>query len=132
MAGKETAEKGKLWISKDINVVFFEQDPQFQEELSILDNIFHHPNPVTTAIKSFEAASETEDTDALMVSIEEMDHLGAWDFDAKVKQIFTRLNIDHLVQPVKTLSGGQRKRVALARTLIDIAFGSRRSISDHG
>jgi ATP-binding cassette subfamily F protein uup len=123
LAGKETAESGKLWISKDINVVFFEQDPQFQEELSILDNIFHHPNPVTTAIKSFEAASETEDTDAIMSSIEEMDHLNAWDFDAKVKQIFSRLYIDHLVQPVKSLSGGQRKRVALARTLIDISFG---------
>ncbi len=125
LAGKEKAEAGKLWISKDINVVFFEQDPQFKEDLSILDNIFHHPNPVTTAIKSFEAASETEDTEALMVSIEQMDHLGAWDFDAKVKQIFSKLNIDHLVQPVKLLSGGQRKRVALARTLIDISFGSR-------
>ncbi|HEV3224907.1 MAG TPA: ABC-F family ATP-binding cassette domain-containing protein [Puia sp.] len=125
LAGKEKAEAGKLWISKDINVVFFEQDPQFQEDLSILDNIFHHPNPVTTAIKSFEAASETEDTEALMGSIEQMDHLGAWDFDAKVKQIFSRLNIDHLVQPVKSLSGGQRKRVALARTLVDISFGSR-------
>ncbi len=124
LAGKEKAEAGKLWISKDINVVFFEQDPQFQEELSILDNIFHHPNPVTTAIKSFEAASETEDTDALMESIEQMDHLSAWDFDAKVKQIFSRLNIDHLIQPVKSLSGGQRKRVALARTLVDITFGS--------
>jgi ABC transport system ATP-binding/permease protein len=123
LAGKEKAETGKLWISKDINVVFFEQDPQFQEELSILDNIFHHPNPVTTAIKAFEAASETEDTDAIMDSIEQMDHLNAWDFDAKVKQIFSRLNIDHLVQPVKSLSGGQRKRVALARTLIDISFG---------
>jgi ABC transport system ATP-binding/permease protein len=125
LAGKEKAEAGKLWISKDINVVFFEQDPQFQEDLSILDNIFHHPNPVTTAIKLFEAASETEDTDALMDCIEEMDHLNAWDFDAKVKQIFSRLNIDHLVQPVKTLSGGQRKRVALARTLIDVGFGNR-------
>jgi ABC transport system ATP-binding/permease protein len=125
LAGKEKAEAGKLWVSKDINVVFFEQDPQFQEDLSILDNIFHHPNPVTTAIKSFEAASETEDTEALMECIEQMDHLSAWDFDAKVKQIFSKLNIDHLVQPVKSLSGGQRKRVALARTLIDISFGSR-------
>jgi ABC transport system ATP-binding/permease protein len=123
LAGREKAEAGKLWVSKEINVVFFEQDPRFQEELSILDNIFHHPNPVTTAIKLFEAAGETEDTEALMESIEQMDHLNAWDFDAKVKQIFSRLNIDHLVQPVSSLSGGQRKRVALARTLIDISFG---------
>jgi ATP-binding cassette subfamily F protein uup len=125
LAGKEKAEGGKLWVSKEVNVVFFEQDPQFQEELSILDNIFHHPNPVTTAVKLFEAASETEDTDALMDSIEQMDHLNAWDFDAKIKQIFSRLNIDHLIQPVKSLSGGQRKRVALARTLIDVSFGSK-------
>jgi ATP-binding cassette subfamily F protein uup len=128
LAGKETPESGKLWISKEINVVFFEQDPLFQEELSVLDNIFHHPNPVTTAVKAFEVASETEDTDALMASMEEMDHLNAWDFDAKVKQIFGRLNIDHLVQPVNSLSGGQRKRVALARTLLDLQFGSREAL----
>jgi ATP-binding cassette subfamily F protein uup len=128
LAGKETPESGKLWISKEINVVFFEQDPVFQEELSVLDNIFHHPNPVTIAVKSFEAASETEDTDALMASIEQMDHLNAWDFDAKVKQIFGRLNIDHLVQPANSLSGGQRKRVALARTLLDLQFGSREAL----
>lgn len=123
LAGKETVEKGKVWISKDITVTFFEQEPKFQEELSVLDNVFHHKHPVITAIKAFEAASESGDTDALMESIDQMDHLSAWDFDAKVKQIFSRLNIEHLIQPVKTLSGGQRKRVALARTLIDVGFG---------
>ena len=51
-----------------------------------------------------------------------MDELGAWDFDTKVKQILGRLNIHHLNQAVGTLSGGQRKRVALAKTLIDIGF----------
>ncbi|MDP4213055.1 MAG: ABC-F family ATP-binding cassette domain-containing protein [Bacteroidota bacterium] len=124
LAGKETADSGKVWISKDITVTFFEQEPRFQEDLSVLDNVFHHKHPVITAIKAFEAASESGDTDALMESIDQMDHLSAWDFDAKVKQIFSRLNIDHLIQPVKTLSGGQRKRVALARTLIDIGFGN--------
>ena len=124
LAGKETVDKGKAWISKDITVTFFEQEPKFQEELSVLDNVFHHKHPVITAIKAFEAASESGDTDALMESIDQMDHLSAWDFDAKVKQIFSRLNIEHLIQPVKTLSGGQRKRVALARTLIDVGFGN--------
>lgn len=51
-----------------------------------------------------------------------MDELGAWDFDAKVKQVLGKLNIHQLNQPVRTLSGGQRKRVALARTLIDVGF----------
>jgi ABC transport system ATP-binding/permease protein len=51
-----------------------------------------------------------------------MDELGAWDFDAKVKQVLGKLNIHHLTQPVNKLSGGERKRVALAKTLIDIGF----------
>ncbi|HVY75081.1 MAG TPA: ABC-F family ATP-binding cassette domain-containing protein [Puia sp.] len=124
LAGRETADTGKVWISKEVTVTFFEQDPPFEETLSVLDNIFHHQHPVIAAIKAFEAAGEHDDTDALMKSIEEMDRLGAWDFDAKVKQILSRLNIHHLDQPVNKLSGGQRKRVALARTLIDIGFGN--------
>ncbi len=82
----------------------------------------HNNHPVINAIKEFEAASETEDHDRISASIMQMDELGAWDFDTKVKQVLGKLNIHHLEQPVKTLSGGQRKRVALAKTLIDIGF----------
>ncbi|MGC5376622.1 ATP-binding cassette domain-containing protein, partial [Salmonella enterica] len=58
----------------------------------------------------------------------EMDDLGAWDFEAKVKQILSKLNIHHLNNPVKELSGGQRKRVALAKTLIDIGFAHQHTL----
>mgnify|MGYP002619592525 FL=1 len=122
LAGKETADTGTVWINKEVTVALFEQEPAFIEELSVLDNIFHHNHPVINAIRDYESISESGDPDKLGAAIVRMDELGAWDFDAKVKQIFGKLNIHQLNQPVRTLSGGQRKRVALARTLIDIGF----------
>ncbi|MCG7858773.1 ABC-F family ATP-binding cassette domain-containing protein [Flavihumibacter sediminis] len=122
LSGKETPDSGKVWINKDVTVALFDQEPEFIEELSVLDNIFHHNHPTLNAIKAFEAASESEDAEALGKAISGMDDTGGWDFDSKVKQILGKLNIHHLNQAVGTLSGGQKKRVALARTLIDIGF----------
>ncbi|MGE9315169.1 ABC-F family ATP-binding cassette domain-containing protein [Niabella sp. CJ426] len=122
LAGKETPDKGKLWISKDVDVVLFEQEPDLDPERTISDNVFFHNNPVITAIKDYESASEAEDVDKIADALGRMDELNAWDFDAKVKQIFGKLKIHHLDAVVKNLSGGQKKRVALAKTLIDIGF----------
>jgi len=124
LSGKEIADEGKVWINKEVDVVLFEQEPKFQEDRSVLDNIFFHSHPIINAIKEFEAISENPDNDhdKFTTALVKMDELGAWDFDARVKQIFGKLNIHQLNQPVRTLSGGQRKRVALARTLIDIGF----------
>lgn len=122
LAGKETADEGKLWIHKDVTVALFEQEPSFLDELSVLDNIFHHNHPVINAIKAYEEASELGDAETLGKAIVKMDELHAWDFDSKVKQILGKLQIHQLGQSAGTLSGGQRKRVALARTLIEIGF----------
>lgn len=122
LAGKETPGEGKAWINKEVTVALFDQEPVFQENLSVLDNIFHHNHPVINAIKEFEAASEDGTPEQMTDAIVKMDELGAWDFDTSVKQILGKLNIHHLNQPAGTLSGGQRKRVALAKTLIDIGF----------
>jgi ABC transport system ATP-binding/permease protein len=122
LAGQETPDEGKVWINKEVDVVLFEQEPSFIESKSVLDNIFFHDHPIINAIKEYEAISEEGDADNLNKSIIKMDELGAWDFDAKVKQVLGKLNIHHLTQPVNKLSGGERKRVALAKTLIDIGF----------
>jgi ATP-binding cassette subfamily F protein uup len=122
LSGTETADSGKVWVHKDVTIALFEQDPQFIENKSILDNIFHHNHPVINAIKEYEAASDAEDADKIGDAIVKLDELNAWDFDTKVKQILGKLNIHHLNQIAGTLSGGQRKRVALAKTLIDIGF----------
>lgn len=122
LSGKEKQDEGKLWINKDVDVVLFEQEPVFDETKSIVDNIFFHSHPVLNAIKEYEIISEDGNPEKLNEALHKMDELGAWDFDSKVKQVLGKLNIHNLHQPVNTLSGGQRKRVALAKTLIDIGF----------
>lgn len=122
LAGKEYEDEGNVWINKDVDIALFEQNPEFHERESILQNIFFHKHPVMDAIREYEDAMETDDTGRQSSAIVRMDELGAWDFDAKVKQILGKLRIHNLQQIVNTLSGGQRKRVALARTLIDIGF----------
>lgn len=122
IAGKETSDEGKLWIHKDVDVALFEQDPDLDETASVLDNIFHTAHPVIRTIKEYEAAVDAGNDEAIGNALIKMDEANAWDFDAKVKQIMGKLNIHQLQQNVATLSGGQRKRIALARTLIDIGF----------
>ncbi len=122
LTGKETADSGKSWVNKDVTVALFEQDPKFEESKSVIENIFELNHPIINAIKKYEIAIEEEDLDGITEGIQSMDDLNAWDFETKVHQILDKLNIHHLKNPVKDLSGGQRKRVALAKTLISIGF----------
>lgn len=128
LCGNETTDSGKLFIHKDVTVALFEQDPKFDETKTVLENIFHTNHPVLNVIREYELASENEDGDKMAELFEKMDDLGAWDFEVKVKQILTKLNVHHLEQPVSDLSGGQRKRVALAKTLIDIGFDHKHTL----
>jgi len=132
LSGGETADSGTVWINKDVTVALFEQDPKFDENKTVLENIFHTENPIIRAIRDYEAAVDAseeaaitgkdDDGQAISDALARMDDLNAWSFESKVKEIMDKLNIHHLKQPVSSLSGGQRKRVALAQTLIDIGF----------
>jgi ATP-binding cassette subfamily F protein uup len=128
LSGQETADSGKLFIHKDVTVALFEQDPKFDENKTVLENIFHTSNPILNVIREYEAAAESEDGEALAELFGKMDDLNAWEFEVKVKQILTKLNVHHLQQKVSDLSGGQRKRVALAKTLIDIGFDHKHTL----
>lgn len=126
--GQEFADEGKLFIHKDVTVALFEQEPVFDESKTVLENIFHTEHPALNAIKQYEVAAESDNSDDILAAIVAMDEQNAWAFEAKVKEILSKLNIHHLQQPVDSLSGGQRKRVALARVLIDIGFDHKHTL----
>jgi ATP-binding cassette subfamily F protein uup len=128
LAGKETIDEGEIWVHKDVTVALFEQEPKFNENKTVLENIFHVNHPVITAIKTYENAVEMNDEKALSSSLIKMDELNAWEFESNVKQILGKLNIHHLQSKINELSGGQRKRIALAQTLIDIGFEHKHSL----
>lgn len=130
LAGKEPPDEGTLWVHKDVTVALLDQQPEFEENLSVIDNIFIHPHPVLQLIRRYETmvACPEPDSKALTGLIAEMDEAGAWQFESKVKEILGKLQITFLDQKMETLSGGQRKRVALARTLIDAGFDERHAL----
>jgi len=125
LCGKETVDEGKVWVHKEVTVVMLEQQNAFDLKKTILANIFAQDHPILNAIREYEHLTDQDgdpDPALLANAIARMDELGAWHFDAKVKQILGKLNIHHLDQHMGTLSGGQLKRVALAKVLIDIGF----------
>ena len=126
LAGQEQPEEGKIWLHKEVDVVFFEQNPSLANDKTVAENIFFHNHPVMNAIRDYEFAVASDQPTLIEQAISRMDELQAWDADARVKQILSKLNVRQLDKLVGILSGGQQKRVALAKTLIDIGFGHKK------
>ncbi|MBS1618581.1 MAG: ABC-F family ATP-binding cassette domain-containing protein [Bacteroidetes bacterium] len=130
IAGRDTAEEGKVWVHKDVKVCFLDQEPVFDPAKTVVENIFDHRHPMIDAVKEYEALMEDEnpDADKLTDAMGKMDELNAWDFESKVHQILGRLKIGTLTNKAGQLSGGQKKRLALAKTLIDVEFDASRKL----
>ena len=121
IAGLDTADSGTVWVHKDVKVIMLQQDTVFDNAKSIWDNILRMHNPIVKVVKEYEMYLEEDkhDDDKLNELIEQLSELNAWNFESDLKQILGKLNLHHLNEPVKNLSGGQRKRVALAQALIE-------------
>jgi ATP-binding cassette subfamily F protein uup len=125
LAGRDTADSGKIWINKEVSVSFLDQNPEFDESKNVLENILNYNHPVINLVREYEAAMLHHEETKLLELMPKMDELNAWNFESKVKEILSSLKITDLDQIAKSLSGGQRKRLALAKVLIDISFGER-------
>ena len=118
LSGKEGYDSGNIVFRRDLRVDYLEQDPQYPEELTVLEACFHHGNSTVELIKEYERCMETEGHPGLENLLARMDQEKAWEYEQKAKQILSQLKIRNFDQKVKQLSGGQLKRVALANALI--------------
>lgn len=120
ITGLDDPDSGQVVIRKGIRMEFLSQEPNLQDELTIEESIFASDSDILKVIEAYEKALENpEDEDAYQKAFEQMEIHNAWDFETQYKQILTKLKLDDLKLKVKTLSGGQKKRLALAIILIN-------------
>ena len=119
IAGKEDYDSGRIVFNNDIRVGYLEQVPSFQSSKSVIDTCIEGDEPLAIAVRNYEHALHNGNSDAMTAAIQEMDNCKAWDYEDRFKQILSMLKITDINQPIEQLSGGQIKRVALAKILIN-------------
>ncbi len=126
IAGKIEPDSGKVSFRNDIHYIYLEQNPLLYTELSVIDVIFTSDNPKMKAVREYEEAllevskQENEHTHTkLSQAIAQMDRFELWDYEARAKEILSKLGITNLEQKVSTLSGGERKKIALSKVLTE-------------
>ncbi len=126
ISGKEIADSGKVTFRNDTRVAFLEQEPEFDLNETGYNTLFHTGNAMVLSVKEYNIAIEKYEVDPspnnqklLEDTMMKVDELNAWNYDSNVKQILSKLKIHHLDQKLSSLSGGELKRIALARILIE-------------
>ncbi|MFP4845625.1 ABC-F family ATP-binding cassette domain-containing protein [Winogradskyella sp. PE311] len=119
LSGKDSPDNGQIVIRKGLRLAFLDQEPDLDVQLSIEETIFASEIPILKIIEAYEnALKNPEDTEAYQLAFEAMDRNNAWEFETQYQQTLSQLKLDDLSIKVKTLSGGQKKRLALAQALL--------------
>ncbi len=120
LAKLDVPDRGEVAYRKDIKVSFLPQKPHLDTNLTIEETILSSDNEILKTIAAYEKALKNAgDTEAYQKAFDQMEAKQAWDFETQYKQILSKLNLEDLDKKVKLLSGGQKRRLALAGTLLD-------------
>ncbi len=125
LEGKETADAGRIQFDKNIDTCFLHQEPNFLPDDSVMEALMRGETKATKAIKNYqhwqEKANHDDSVSTLTqfeLALNTMNELDAWDYENQVEQILSNLKITNTEQKINTLSGGQKKRVAIAQILV--------------
>jgi len=119
LGGIDTADSGNIILRNDVTIGYLQQSPPVNEKLKVIEEVFQSSSAIVDTIKEYEKACNSNDAEQLNKATVQMDLQNAWDFEVKIKQILAQLKITNFDQMVSELSGGQRKRLALANVLIN-------------
>lgn len=117
--GKEIADSGEVVINKDVQVVLFDQEIEFDSQLSVEEFMMTLDSKPIQALKNYHQSLHSTDQKFIEKALAEMEIHKAWDLETEMKQILSQLKITNLEAKMGTLSGGQIKRVALAKLLTE-------------
>ncbi|WP_282032562.1 ABC-F family ATP-binding cassette domain-containing protein [Winogradskyella eximia] len=119
LAGKDAPDDGQIVIRKGLRLAFLDQEPDLDPNLTLEETIFASDIPVLKIIEAYEnALKNPEDAEAYQKAFEGMDRFNAWEFETQYQQTLSKLKLDDLSLKVSTLSGGQKKRLALAQVIL--------------
>jgi ATP-binding cassette subfamily F protein uup len=121
LAGVEQADEGRVIVANSISIEYLSQNPSFDTEATVLEQIFRGSSPIMKLIREYEEALQNPDTpsEKIIKLTHNMDSMNVWSIESEAKTILTKLGIADFSAKVGTLSGGQRKRIALAAALIN-------------